>query len=86
MSTVAEIHKLAGQLLPALQRDSVQGITDHRDAWTFFKQFAAQQGVQFDPGDTFPQLNLWSVANGDFGPVLPVPDSWKMDNLSLIHI
>ena len=80
MATLAEIHALAQSgHLPPLQRDAVLRIQDHRDAWEFYKLYSAQQGVQHAPGEQFPGLTRWSVANGDMGPVMPVPADWKMD-------
>lgn len=80
MATISEI-KASAKLghLSDVQRDAIQRITDHKTAWDFYRSYSAQRGVQYFPSDVFPELNLYSVSNGDYGPVIPVPSNFEQD-------
>jgi hypothetical protein len=80
MATLSEIHASAklGHLSD-VQRDAILRINDHKQAWDFYRSYSQQRGVQYFPSDVFPELNLYSVAQGDFGPVIPVPKNFEQD-------
>lgn len=80
MATLSEIHASAklGHLSD-VQRDAILRINDHKQAWDFYRSYSQQRGVQYFPSDVFPELNLYSVSQGDFGPVIPVPKNFEQD-------